>query len=82
MYVIVRFDFIVLSTVVFWCCKTFSVCGDVGGASHAGQQPMRTLQLHVRYIEKINGLHINTVHSTQTCTDGHTGTWSNALPLN
>ena len=32
--------------VMFWCCEAFSVGGSVGGASHARQQPMRTLELH------------------------------------
>ena len=32
--------------VIFWCCEAFSVGGSVGGASHARQRPMRTLELH------------------------------------
>ena len=32
--------------VMFWCYEAFSVGGSVGGASHARQQPMRTLELH------------------------------------
>ena len=37
---------ILLSIVMFRSCEAFSVGGSVGGASHAGQRPMRTLQLH------------------------------------
>ena len=39
------FDFLSI-IVLLWSSEAFPVGGSVGGASHARQRPMRTLQLH------------------------------------
>ena len=40
------FDFFLSIMVLLWSSEAFPVGGSVGGASHARQRPMRTLQLH------------------------------------
>ena len=40
--------------VLLWSSEAFPVGGSVGGASHARQRPMRTLQLHRQKNTKIN----------------------------
>ena len=53
----------VLASVMVWYCETVPVGGTVGGASHARQGPVRTLQLHMQEQECESLIHFVLSHN-------------------